>query len=672
MGQDSSQHQPPNQKQSAGDVNISGSDNSTAITQTGGNTHIDQSHHTTNIYNPPQTTTVEKRNRTQQQLLHWVETEVEKRLQQSLHNRVYIVLEKEENPEQVQHPWEIDIKVGEKPSYRLSKDTRIEQIFNYKDIAGRLLILGAPGAGKTIMLLKLAEQLVKRAKANPDHPIPVLLNLSSWKEDKQSIKDWMVADLKPKYGVRKDIAEKWIEQGVILPLLDGLDELDAARQEKCVEKINEFLHPETWSRELVVCSRLEEYQHYPTNLGLNGSIILKPLTTAQIQEYVLKTKGENLWNSIKHDSDLMELAQTPLFLNIIIVASQEIHFEHWNQFKSSEKRRGYLFDAYIQRMLKRPYKEKREEKPKPYKDKDTVYWLGWLARQLIRENQTEFLIEKMQPTGLENRQKKNIYRLIYGLTFGINSGVIIGIIIGFTIGVILGMIHGLIYGIIFGVILGLIYGMIYGLSQESFKTIQAIELLKISFNIAKINIIIGGISGGIVGIILGLIYGIIIWLFSQEIDKIIRGIIYGFITGEFIVITYGIIYIWKNSEIKYKYTPNQGIWQSLKNITTFTSIAFLPCLGLFDLLISEVRESVPVINRLIGGIGFSLLFAILRSGLPVIQHFSLRLVLWFNHYIPWNYARFLDYSTDRLFLQRVGGGYRFIHDLLRQHFAEKY
>ncbi len=51
---------------------------------------------------------------------------------------------------------------------------------------------------------------------------------------------------------------------------------------------------------------------------------------------------------------------------------------------------------------------------------------------------------------------------------------------------------------------------------------------------------------------------------------------------------------------------------------------------------------------------------------------SLRIVLYLNGYAPWNYARFLDYATDRLFLQRVGGGYRFIHRLLQEHFAQMY
>jgi hypothetical protein len=37
--------------------------------------------------------------------------------------------------------------------------------------------------------------------------------------------------------------------------------------------------------------------------------------------------------------------------------------------------------------------------------------------------------------------------------------------------------------------------------------------------------------------------------------------------------------------------------------------------------------------------------------------------------MPWNYARFLDHCCDRIFLQKVGGGYIFIHRLLMEHFA---
>lgn len=52
-----------------------------------------------------------------------------------------------------------------------------------------------------------------------------------------------------------------------------------------------------------------------------------------------------------------------------------------------------------------------------------------------------------------------------------------------------------------------------------------------------------------------------------------------------------------------------------------------------------------------------------------IQHLSLRIVLFCHGYIPWNYARFLDYAVELGFLQRVGNGYRFGHKRLQEYFA---
>ncbi len=59
-----------------------------------------------------------------------------------------------------------------------------------------------------------------------------------------------------------------------------------------------------------------------------------------------------------------------------------------------------------------------------------------------------------------------------------------------------------------------------------------------------------------------------------------------------------------------------------------------------------------------------------ERGKTCIQHFTLRLILYRDGYIPWNYARFLDYASNRIFLQKVGGGYIFIHRLLLEHFAQ--
>jgi NACHT domain len=73
---------------------------------------------------------------------------------------------------------------------------------------------------------------------------------------------------------------------------------------------------------------------------------------------------------------------------------------------------------------------------------------------------------------------------------------------------------------------------------------------------------------------------------------------------------------------------------------------------------------------LIAGAIAATISALLPS-IPGIESFILRLVLWSNGYIPWNYSSFLDSTAERLLLQKIGDRrYRFIHNLLQKHFAE--
>jgi predicted NACHT family NTPase len=207
-------------------------------------------------------------------LLATVKEEVTARLRQSLHNAVLINLGKESQPQQVKRPWDAEIKIGLKSAECLPDNTTIVEVFDSQEIAGKLLILGAPGSGKTTILLELAQALVNRAEEQPDYPVPVLFNLSSWKDERQSIADWLVAELKSKYGVSNKLGKEWVDNQQLLPLLDGLDELESKRQESCVNAINQLLQGEYRPQYLVVCSRMEEYGSYKNNLCLSGAIYL--------------------------------------------------------------------------------------------------------------------------------------------------------------------------------------------------------------------------------------------------------------------------------------------------------------------------------------------------------------------------------------------------------------
>ena len=59
-----------------------------------------------------------------------------------------------------------------------------------------------------------------------------------------------------------------------------------------------------------------------------------------------------------------------------------------------------------------------------------------------------------------------------------------------------------------------------------------------------------------------------------------------------------------------------------------------------------------------------------QGGSAVIQHYTLRLILWLNGDTPLNFIKFLDQCAKLIFLKKVGGGYIFIHRMLLDYFAD--
>jgi DNA polymerase III delta prime subunit len=351
--------------------------------------------------------------RNRRDLLNDVKGEVTNRLAQSLHSAAMINLFKEQQPQQVDPLGGKDVIVGHQTSTLLPRGTEIIDVFDQNK--GRLLILGGPGAGKTTTLLHLAEELVARAEKDVAAPMPFLLNLSSWKDDDQLLVRWLETELKSKYGVRNDIGRRWLHDRCLLPPLDGLDEVEPTRQSKCVQAINDFwvnYRPDG----LVVCCRLGEYQNCNTKLTLNGAVYLQPLTDEQIRSYVETSSHPELWNHIQTDAELVELARSPLLLSMLTLAYETRSIQEWQNFPLTQERHQYLFDAYIERMLS------RESKRPEYTKEKTLHWLTWLAQRLKEQAQTDFAIEKLQPTWLQSLAQNRIYRiavvLFVALVFG--------------------------------------------------------------------------------------------------------------------------------------------------------------------------------------------------------------------------------------------------------------
>jgi NACHT domain len=211
-------------------------------------------------------------------------------LAQSLANELRIALDLTDQPDAVDLPLIALVQELHHPPRPLPSGTPIINVF--EQMGGALLILGAPGAGKTTLLLELARDLIARAELDEEHPIPVVLNLSSWAEKRRPLKEWLVEELNRLYDVPRKQAQAWIDADVVLPLLDGLDEVAAGQRGDCVEIINTY-RQEYGLVPLVVCSREVDYETLTSKLRLQGAVIVRPLTKQQIGMY-LESAGEKL------------------------------------------------------------------------------------------------------------------------------------------------------------------------------------------------------------------------------------------------------------------------------------------------------------------------------------------------------------------------------------------
>jgi hypothetical protein len=312
-----------------------------------------------------------------------------------------------ERPDAVSGARQAHVNPPRRPELPLPDGTTVTEVA--RQHGWRLLILGEPGAGKTIALLGLTRDLLNGFDPKSGDPVPVVFDLSSWAKLRRPLAEWLVEELQQQYGLLPEYATYAVARCDIAPMLIGLDRVAAEHRDACVAAINEF---RTGPRDvpLVVSSRTSDYDAASVTVQRGGAVVVQPLTHQQVDTY-LENAGlafTGLRAAVRRDPSLLALLTTPLMLGI---ATKVYRGQHADEIHPT----GYraLFDAYLDRAL--PAATTDDELPTTsavddgvptYRREDARRWLTWLARQLDRRRETVFQPDSLDLDWLPtNRQR---------------------------------------------------------------------------------------------------------------------------------------------------------------------------------------------------------------------------------------------------------------------------
>ena len=319
---------------------------------------------------------------------------------------------------------------------------------------GRLLIIGRPGSGKTVLLITLAQYLAKKAQEDNSQPLPVIFNLDSWSSDYERFDDWVKGMLTKGYGLSPDFATQLLAEQRIIFLLDGLDEL--ARNEateraaeiraECLASLDKSLHDGSMSA--VICCRREQFNAMLWQTGavppIAAVVEVQDLTEVQIERALIRARvtsrdkfaAPHLLAALRKDrTDVYwQVLSTPFYFT---TALQVFDSTKPPLIDAPDKQtlEAILIAAFTEKKLTITPNTRRFHAP------HTLAWLMWLAIFLNRGERVTFELSDLQPSILKQPWQ---YRLFFSVIFGVCGGLVMS---SFRIDT-----SNIFYGFIFGII----------------------------------------------------------------------------------------------------------------------------------------------------------------------------------------------------------------------------
>ncbi|WP_406263084.1 NACHT domain-containing protein [Streptomyces sp. NBC_00191] len=567
------------------------------------------------------------------------------------------------------------------------QDADIVKVFSDQVPTRRLVILGEPGAGKTVLLIRLLQGLISRRGKGAR--VPVLFSLASW-DPHQPLETWMANQLRRNHpgltspvpasiglavGIDEaacDLALYLLKAGHILPLLDGFDELPPARHATALAKLNLALSA---GQPLVMTSRTAPYLAALTRTGttapLNGAaaIRLLPLEAAETSRYLLRDAGgqhtpaAERWNTvITHlgsDSPVGKALANPL----AVFLARTIYNPHTDEppdesahpddlcetalYPDHTAILTHLFQAYIPAAYS-------SHQPRPPRWTGEQAHAAFVFLATFQQNHcasSPNLMWWALPRALPRRSRN--------VTVGLLSALASGLTVGLAVGLTDGLLAALFFGLPTAVVFGLVWGLTFGLEADS-----ATPSLRLRWSTGRfLNALAAGLAaGGMYGLAAGVMGGLTAGLAIGIANTLVFGIGLGLVNG-------------LGTQAPHLTTVTQPIALLASDRRAFIMLGL--ALGFVPALVAGIvfgaGFGTGIVGGLVSGLGCWIVIGpvagLLQTAWPYFE--VARIYLTLRRKIPLDLMAFLQDAHERRgVLRQVGAVYQFRHIDLQRHLAQ--
>ncbi|MEB3210326.1 MAG: NACHT domain-containing protein, partial [Leptolyngbyaceae bacterium] len=269
--------------------------------------------------------------------------------------------------------------------FRFNEQQQKKVGINAADESQFLMVLGAPGAGKSTFLRKIGLEALKGKewkfqvhtvqhgkrifKTEQKKCVPVLFDLKRVAAETINIEALIAEEFRIcGFPEPEEFTEAALRTGSLLILFDGLDEVPSQRLNGVIEAIRNFVDRHHKNRFIASC-RIAAYK-YHSDFHRFTDVVVAEFDDEQIQQFIHNwfradvdrqaQTAEKCWNLLnqKENASAKELAQTPLLLTFLCLV--------YDRSQNLPDNRSTLYGKALDILLEEWAAEKRIERDPIY------------------------------------------------------------------------------------------------------------------------------------------------------------------------------------------------------------------------------------------------------------------------------------------------------------------